>query len=147
MSIRRAVICSSVAILAAVSALCWAQSPAKPAMQSTVFDWSKIKVDTASYGLKRQIFDGRTATLEHLECHATTLNPGQTTHPPRKQSDDELVIVKEGTIEANMNGEPKRAVAGDMLYIAANDVYGVRNPGDAPATYYVIKFAVGGAEE
>jgi quercetin dioxygenase-like cupin family protein len=114
-------------------------------MQSTVFDWEKIKVETAGYGVKRQVFDGRTAKLEHLECHATTLNPGQTTHPPRPQSDDELVVVKEGTIEANMNGQPKRAVAGDVIYVAANDVYGVRNPGEAPATYYVIKFAVGGA--
>ncbi|MGH9806327.1 MAG: cupin domain-containing protein, partial [Terriglobia bacterium] len=51
-----------------------------------------------------------------------------------------LVIVKEGTIEAELNDQPRRVEAGSVLFVAANDLYGVRNPTDAPATYYVIKF-------
>lgn len=105
---RRDLVIVASAILATFVAVAWAQSPAKPAMESTVFDWSKLKVDSAKYGSVRHIFDSRTASLEHFECHATTLNPGETTHPPRRQTDEELVVVKEGVIEANQNDQPKR---------------------------------------
>ena len=44
-----------------------------------------------------------TATLDELECHITTLNPGETPHPPHKHPDEELVIVKEGTVESLVN--------------------------------------------
>ncbi|HEY2826450.1 MAG TPA: cupin domain-containing protein, partial [Pirellulales bacterium] len=120
----------------------WAQLPKKPGLESAVFDWNKVKVETAKYGAKRQIFDGSTNVLARLECHATTLNPGETTHAPRRQPDDELVIVKEGTIEAQLNDQPRRAEAGSVIFVAANDLYGVRNPTDAPAKYYVVKWTI-----
>ncbi len=141
MFIRKKAAVVVVAVLVIFAAVTWAQTSKKPAMESTVFDWSQIKADAAKYGAKRQIFDGRTGALERLECHATTLNAGETTHPPRRQPEEELVIVKEGTIEAVLNDQPRRVEAGSVLFVAANDLYGVRNPTDAPATYYVIKFS------
>jgi XRE family transcriptional regulator, regulator of sulfur utilization len=139
---RRGVVLLGLSVVAIFSvAVVWAQTPKKPAMESTVFDWSQIKAEATKYGAKRQIFDGRTGAMERLECHATTLNAGETTHPPRRQPEEELVIVKEGAIEAELNDKPRRVEAGSVLFVAANDLYGVRNPTDAPATYYVIKFS------
>ena len=40
-----------------------------------------------------------TATLDELEIHITTLNKGETPHAPHQHPDEELVIVKEGTVE------------------------------------------------
>ena len=142
---REIVIACSVA-LAFFAAIAWAQTSGKlvstkPAMESSVFDWNQVKVEAAKYGAKRQIFDGSTAVLGHFECHATTLNPGETTHAPRRQPDEELVIVKEGTIEAELNDQPRRVEAGSVLFVAANDLYGVQNTSDATATYYVIKWS------
>jgi XRE family transcriptional regulator, regulator of sulfur utilization len=137
---REIIIACSVAFVT-FAVVSWAQTPAKPAMESTVFDWNQVKVDSAAYGAKRQIFDGHTALLDHFECHASTLNPGQSTHPPRRQPDEELVIVKEGTIEAELNDQPRKVEAGSAIFVAANDLYGVRNTSDAPATYYVMKWS------
>ncbi|HTQ40556.1 MAG TPA: cupin domain-containing protein [Pirellulales bacterium] len=148
MNIQRRFVLGSSAILAVFAAVTCAQTPGKPAavkpaMESTVFDWNQVKVDPQSYGERRQIFDGRTGALDHLECHASTINPGQSTHPPRRQPDEELVIVKEGTIEAIINDQPRKVEAGSAIFVAANDLYGVRNTSDAPATYYVIKWSTG----
>jgi quercetin dioxygenase-like cupin family protein len=134
-----------VSALVILTSVVWAQLPKKPAMESTVFDWSQVKAEAAKYGAKRQIFDSSTATMERLECHATTLNPGETTHAPRRQPDEELVIVKEGTIEVQLNDQPRRVEAGSLVFVAANDLYGVRNPTDVAATYYVVKWSTAGS--
>jgi XRE family transcriptional regulator, regulator of sulfur utilization len=134
--IASVVVCGAVIL----TAMAWAQSPKRPALESTVFDWSQVRAEATKYGAKRQVLDGSTTSLARLECHATTLNPGETTHPPRRQPDEELVIVKDGTIEAQINDQPHRAEAGSVIFVKSNDLYGVRNPTDTPATYYVVKW-------
>ena len=39
-----------------------------------------------------------------MEAHETVLGPGIETHPPHKHEHEEIVIVLEGTVEANMDG-------------------------------------------
>jgi XRE family transcriptional regulator, regulator of sulfur utilization len=141
---RREIALIVVSVLGVLATVAWAQLPKKSVMESAVFDWGQVKAEAAKYGEKRQIFDGSTAAMERLECHATTLKPGGTTHAPRRQPDEELVIVKEGTIEAELNDQPRRVSAGSVIFVAANDLYGVRNPTDAPATYYVVKWSTAG---
>ena len=51
-----------------------------------------------------QVLRAPTATLDELEYHVTTLNPGQSPHPPHQHPNEELIIVKEGAVEAYLNG-------------------------------------------
>ena len=111
-----------------------------PVMSSSVFDWDKIPVAQTKTGAVRQFFRAPTATLDELECHVTTLNPGESPHPPHSHPDEELIIVKEGTVEALVNGEMKRAGPGSVIFQASNQVHGLRNVGDGPATYHVIRW-------
>jgi len=85
-------------------------------------------------------FKGATATLEQLDVHVTTLNPGQAPHPPHQHANEELIIVKEGTVEFLLNGEWKKAGAGSVIFVASNQLHGLRNPGPGPATYHVISW-------
>jgi quercetin dioxygenase-like cupin family protein len=112
----------------------------KPLMTSSVFDWNVIEVKTTKTGASRDFFKGPTATLDQLECHVTTLKPGEAPHAPHQHPEEELIIVKEGTIEAMQNGVTKRAGPGSMIFEASNDLHGLRNVGQTPATYYVIKY-------
>ena len=50
------------------------------------------------------------------------------------------MIVKEGTVESLVNGELKRVGPGSIIFQAANQMHGLRNVGDGPATYHVIKW-------
>ena len=116
-------------------------APAVPAlMTSSVFDWQKIEVKPSKVGSTRKFFQAPTPTLDELECHVTTLNPGQTPHEPHKHPDEELVIVKEGTVESLVNGEKRRVGPGSIIFQSSNQLHAIRNVGDTPATYHVIKW-------
>ena len=86
-----------------------------PLMRSSIYDWNAIPVKQTEVGTLRQLFRSPTATLDELECHVTTLKPGVSSHPPHKHPNEELVIVKEGTVEALVNGELKRVGPGSVL--------------------------------
>ncbi|TDU63209.1 Cupin domain-containing protein [Prosthecobacter fusiformis] len=114
---------------------------ARPAiMGSTIFDWTLLPVKVSEKGESRRVLRAPTATLDELECHVTTLNPGQEAHPPHQHPDEELIIVKEGTVESLVNGELKIVGPGSVIFQAANQMHSIRNAGDTPATYHVIKW-------
>ena len=105
-----------------------------------VLDWEKLATIATPVGERRDFFDSPTATLRNFEGHATTLNAGETPHAPHQHPDEELLIVKAGTVELTINGVAQRAGAGSVVFIAANDLHALRNVGDTRATYYVFRF-------
>jgi quercetin dioxygenase-like cupin family protein len=111
-----------------------------PVMSSSIFDWKTIEIKPTKIGSTRKFFQAPTATLDELECHVTTLNPGETPHPPHKHPDEELIIVKEGMVEALVNGQMKRVEAGSVIFQASNQMHSIRNVGQTPATYHVIRW-------
>jgi XRE family transcriptional regulator, regulator of sulfur utilization len=126
---------------AAVALVGTAALPAQPNVQSsTIFDWNTMAVRQTKVGEVRQVCQVPTATLDELEIHITTLNPGQTSHAPHKHPDEELLIVKEGTVESLVNGEQRRVGPGSVIFQASNQMHGIRNVGDGPATYHVIRW-------
>jgi mannose-6-phosphate isomerase-like protein (cupin superfamily) len=111
-------------------------------LASTVFDWQNLTPAPTPVGQFRAIVDSPTATFANFECHVTTLNPRVASHEPHHHPDEELVIVKEGTLEVLINGQAHRASAGSLIFIASNDHHGLRNPGDVPVTYHVMRIVV-----
>ena len=107
---------------------------------STIFDWNEMKAQPTKVGAVRRLCQVPTATLDELEMHITTLNAGETSHPPHKHPDEELLIVKEGTVESLVNGEHRRVGAGSVIFQASNQMHSIRNVGDGPATYHVIRW-------
>lgn len=122
-----------------------ADSPSS-AMGSTVFDWSAIEVIQTRNGARRDFFDAAPKTLDRLECHVTTVNVGEASHAPHRHPDEEMIIVKEGTLEVTINGATSLAPAGSIIFYASNDLHGMRNAGDVPATYYVLRWTSPGHE-
>jgi quercetin dioxygenase-like cupin family protein len=117
-----------------------AQKAPAAAVGSQVIDFEKLAVRTTKTGERRELFNGPTATLTNFSGHITTLNPGETPHAPHKHPDEELIVVKTGTIEVNINGQLQRVGPGSVLFYASNDVHGIKNVGTVPATYLVFRF-------
>lgn len=109
-------------------------------LSSSIFDWNSMTAQANKTGTVRRVCQAPTATLDELEIHITTLNPGETPHPPHKHPDEELVIVKEGTVESLVNGQLQRVGAGSVVFQASDQMHSIRNVGDGPATYHVIKW-------
>ena len=81
---RRDLIVAAVSISLAVAGLALAQTAAKPVMHSCFFNWSDFKATATKSGERRSVFDAPTPTLSNLECHITTLNPGESPHAPHR---------------------------------------------------------------
>jgi quercetin dioxygenase-like cupin family protein len=109
-------------------------------LSSQVFDWKDMTAKPNKTGEVRTVVQAPTATLDELEIHITTLKAGETPHPPHQHPDEELLIIKEGTVESLVNGELKRVGPGSIIFQAANQLHSIRNVGDVPATYHVIKW-------
>jgi Cupin domain. len=112
----------------------------QPLMSSSVFDWETIPAKETKTGSTRDFFRAPTATLDQLECHVTTVKAGEASHAAHSHPEEELIIVKEGTLESVQKGVVKRAGPGSIIFEASNELHGVRNIGTTPATYFVIKW-------
>ena len=137
---RRDLAVAAVAAFTAVAVMAFAQNAGKPVLHSSVFNWATLKVTPTKSGERRSVFDAPTPTLANLECHITTLNPGEAPHPPHQHADEELMIVRDGTLAALQGDHTNIVEAGGIIFEASNELHGLRNIGTNPATYFVIKF-------
>jgi XRE family transcriptional regulator, regulator of sulfur utilization len=108
-------------------------------LQSTVYDWEKLAVTKTVRGERRPVLNSPTATLANIECHITTLNLGETPHAAHRHADEELIIVKDGELEATVDGVVTRGGPGSIFFFSANSMHGLRNVGGTVATYYVFR--------
>ena len=111
-----------------------------PVLGSVAIDWNSVPAKPTDSGSVRNFFRSRTATMDELEVHVTTLNPGGAPHPPNRHPNEEMLIVKQGEIEVLVNGEWKKVGPGSVVFLASNQWHGVRNTGAEPAVYHVIGF-------
>lgn len=138
---RRDVIVALITVACTVGGLALADE--LPLLGPAVFDRESIPAKATSVGSVRSFFTMRTATLEQLEVHETTLNPGKMPHPPHKHPNEEMLVIRQGTVEALVKGEWKRIGVGSVIFNASNQLHGLRNVGSEPAIYTVINFKTG----
>jgi quercetin dioxygenase-like cupin family protein len=136
---RRDLTVIAVSVSATLGMTAFAASKA-PILGSVAIDWQSVPVKQEEVRAVRQFMQAPTATLDELELHATTLQPGTTSHAPHKHANEELVIVKEGTVEVLVDGQLKRVGPGSVVFNASNQMHSLRNVGSGPATYHVINW-------
>jgi len=75
-----------------------------------------------------------------VELHETILPAGRAPHAAHRHLREEMVIVKEGKLRVEIEGEePKELTAGGAAYVASNKMHGWTNAGDSTATYFVVE--------
>jgi XRE family transcriptional regulator, regulator of sulfur utilization len=133
------------ALLAGIGIGLAASAPGHPAaavLGSTAVSWDEIQARPSGTGVTKakQVFKDPTATLDELEMHVSTLPAGQSPHAAHKHPDEEIIVIKEGTVEALVNGEKKRVGPGSVIFQAANQMHTLQNVGTTPAVYHVIRW-------
>jgi quercetin dioxygenase-like cupin family protein len=113
----------------------------QPILGPTVFNWNDMKAVKTPTGEVRSLCKSPTATLDQLEMHVTTLNAGQTSQPPHRHVNEELIIIREGECETLSNGNWVKVGPGSVVFNASNSLHGFRNIGTTPATYHVINWS------
>ncbi len=116
-----------------------ATAPAK--LGSAVFKYEDLAAQSSGVGERRDVARQPTATMQEFECHLSTLNAGLPSHPPHRHPQEELIILKEGTLEVFINGTTQRIGPGSLFFFASYDLHAVRNVGTEPAKYSVFNFS------
>jgi XRE family transcriptional regulator, regulator of sulfur utilization len=129
------------AVAAGVTAALTLTGRAAPeVMGSRAVSWETLTPEPTKVGEVRHVFQAPTATLDELESHITTLNPGEVPHAPHKHADEEVLCLKEGTLDAYEDGRTTRVGPGSVLFFASNHLHGVKNVGTTPAVYFIVKW-------
>ena len=115
-----------------------AQSAALP---SKTYQYDDLPVTANGPNRARAILKGETHTGFPIELHETELAPGEQPHPPHHHLHEEMVLVREGTLEVTIAGRSANLGAGSVAYVASNEEHGWRNVGNGRARYFV--FALG----
>ncbi len=115
--------------------------PTAPILGPATFNWDDMKPVKTDTGSVVSLYKGPTATLDELEMHVTTLDPGVMSHPPHQHINEELVIIRQGTVETLSGGKWVRLGPGSVIFNASNSLHGLRNVGSTPAVYHVINWS------
>src|SRR4030095_11576141 len=106
-----------------------------------VYYWNKLEAKKEDTRIRRQVLEGSTTSLAYFEVHTSTLEPGKAPHPPHTHDDqEELMIVKEGTVKITINGVSKIMGPGSMAFAMPKDEHGIENAGNTEATYFILKY-------
>ena len=107
----------------------------------TVFHWDEMTPKKTGTGEVRSLCKSPTATLDQLEMHVSTLNPGLESHPPHRHVNEELIILREGECETLSDGKWVKVNPGSVVFNASNSLHGFRNVGAMPAVYHVVNWS------
>jgi quercetin dioxygenase-like cupin family protein len=106
---------------------------------SRIFAFNQLPSRSATNGtVTRDVLRGTLATGEYVEVHETRLPPGEMPHPPHRHTHSEFLLIRDGTLQVNSDGQSSLVHAGDVVFTASAVLHGLKNVGDNPATYFVV---------
>src|SRR5206468_5964325 len=123
------------ALIAAAKAV-----PQDAELHSAGYEFGSLPEHRSANGktTSRSVFRGITTRGQRLTMHITELAAGEAPHPPERQAHDEVIVIREGTLEATLNGKGVRLGPGSVIFSAYKELNGWRNVGTTPAQYYVL---------
>jgi len=106
------------------------------------FEDLPVKENASSRG--RAVLDGLTHSGFRVHVHETELPPGGAPHPPHHHEHEEIVMVREGTIEVTIDGVATKVGPGSVAFVASNQEHGWKNVGEGRAQYFVVELGRAG---
>jgi mannose-6-phosphate isomerase-like protein (cupin superfamily) len=102
--------------------------------------WDTVTFRPSENGGRRNIIQQPTSSLKQLEIHVTTLKEGLPSHAPHSHPDEELILVRFGTVDQTISGTHYRLGPGSLIFATNNDLHGISNAGEGQCEYYAIRW-------
>ena len=135
----RTITLAMVALIFVGNSSLYAQSVARDTLTGGVAAWKDVRIYHQQDVQMRQLIKGGTHDLDLLDIRAITLDAG-VIMPAYPQDNDELLIVKEGTLDLSIGDEDKKLGPGGVALFAAGQKYSVEDGDTTRAVYYIFRF-------
>jgi quercetin dioxygenase-like cupin family protein len=120
-----------------------ASGDAPKLLHSELFSYDKLPVKTSTNGMtSRAVVHGTLAMGEFIEVHETTLPAGEMPHPPHRHTHSELLLIRDGELQVDSDGQQGIVHAGDVIFTASAVLHSLKNVGTGPASYFVVAVGV-----
>jgi (S)-ureidoglycine aminohydrolase len=109
-------------------------------VKSVMYDWQNLVFRPHDKGGRRDVFDRPTTMFSRMEMHVTTLNQGLKSHEPHKHLAEEIILVKDGKVSMQIDGQTFEGGKGDLFFLPSNKLHNLTNIGSEPTTYFAFQF-------
>ena len=109
-----------------------------PVMKTRSYLYNEIPVTTTGKNKSRRMFTAKTHTGFKIESHQSDIAPGEVNHPPHQHLREEMMLVRTGTMELTISGNPYRLGPGDVGVIGSNEIHNAKNVGATRAEYFIV---------
>ncbi len=129
------------ALMATATSLAAEGDPDKNEMlKSAIYNLKDLKVEKSKGREYIPVFEGTTSNGQHMTMHESGVAPGGVVHEMYTHTGDEMFLVREGTLEIEMEGKHSQVGPGGVAYVASNTPYAVRNSSKDWTRYFVFLF-------
>jgi len=116
-----------------------ASSETLPRLGSQIHPYEKLPVRHNGENEGRTVMHGTLHQGFAIEVHLTKLAPGGMPHPPHRHEHEEIMLLKNGQLDVNINGKITRVGPGSVVLMGSNDLHGLKNPGPEHAEYFIVE--------
>ena len=113
---------------------------ASPAPKPFILRWSDMTAQKTAKGETRQILSIQTPWLSKIDLHATTLSPGEVSHPPHTHRAEEIILMRTGHVQEYIDGKHYPATDGDLLFLPSGSSHAVENHGTVRCQYFALQW-------
>jgi (S)-ureidoglycine aminohydrolase len=116
------------------------QQRAREAGGPFLIDWPQMVMKPTAKGESRQIFSRPVAWLEKIDMHATTLNPGEVSHPPHTHRAEEIILLRSGHVQMHIGDQYYKAAGGDLVFLASGVPHALENRSKQRCEYFALQW-------
>jgi (S)-ureidoglycine aminohydrolase len=110
------------------------------ATAAIIIDWPDMVMKKTDKGESRQIFSCPTAWLNKIDMHATTLDPGQISHPQHMHRAEEIILLRSGHVRMHIANGYEKASAGDLVFLPSGVPHDLENGNTGRAEYFALQW-------
>lgn len=113
---------------------------AKQAGAPLLLDWPELRIKKTAKGESRPICIRPTAWLSKVDLHATTLDPGQISHPQHVHRNEEIILLRSGHVRMHIGDTYEKAAGGDLVFLASGVPHNLENGQEDRCEYFALQW-------
>jgi len=113
---------------------------AKKAGPLVLLDWPEMTMKKTDKGESRPIFSQPSAWLGNINMHATTLDPGQSSHPQHMHRAEEILLMRSGHVRMHIGDGYRKAEGGDIVFLASGVPHNLENGDAGRCEYFALQW-------